>query len=247
MSLVGKYLRNALQHHTDSAGAPKIAALVQPYRTKIYDIFEVLVKNYVNDPSKFGDLGTWFEQFHFDVDGVGPSGYADTFGTMYHDALADRVTSADDKVSYRSVLELARPYSAKEMKEFRDLFKKYEQDATTFADLKKWFDEHPFDIDKVVYEPADAKGETFGQRVNVLNATNLRELFKVKRSNPDVSVFRSPKLGSSDGSVEKSWVIPKKMICAALGVVAILYYYSLKNTKPQEIVAKDPPPVLAAS
>ncbi len=233
---MSEYLSIAIEKDTDCTGALKVAELVQPHRTKPYETFGQLAEKCFKDTSKFGALQAWVEKFPFDIDFASPTSNADTFAKRIDERIAEPATSSTDRAVFLRLLELMRPFRAKEMREFRGLFKKYEQDVAAFADLKKWFDEHPFDIDKVAYDPAEPKDETFGQRVNWLNVTNLRELFKAKRSSPNASVYRT-------------WLMPKKMLCAALCVSAVVYYYYsyVKHAKADDSETKDTLPVAAVS
>ncbi len=209
-----------------------IAKLVDKDFSTSYVLYILMLK-YGNSASRFADLEAWFAKFPCDVDkAIIKTTNRMTLGELLGAGM--NINTIKNRIL--QILEMVRPFRAQEMKEFRELFKKYEQDATKFTDLKKWFDEHPFDIDKVAYDPAEPKGETFGQRVNWLNATNLRELFKAKRSTPNASVYRT-------------WLTPKKMFCVALGVSAVLYYYYsyVKHAKADESETKDNLPVAAIS
>ncbi len=158
-----------------------LAWLVRPYRsTKMRD-FRNLLKAYESDTTKFESLKTWFTKNPFDVDGVAhnPSHAQDGSIGAHIDALKKEIKGP--------IAEVVRPYRAVEMKIFRDLFQNYEIDFIKTEELKKlkeWFEEHPFDIDVVAYDPSKPRGVTIGDKVNVLKDTGLKNIFNAKRSKP---------------------------------------------------------------
>ncbi len=109
-----------------------IAELVQPHRSDRATMLCYFMAEYLKDVTKYVNTQNWFARFPFDID-LPRKGSIVSLGEQLDTAVADPATSQAHKGVFLQVLKLVRPYLTKGIKEFRDLFRNYEQDAAKFA------------------------------------------------------------------------------------------------------------------
>ncbi len=135
----------------------------------------------------------------------------------------------------RKILGLVRPHRKKELDTFTELLNAYLKDKTKLTDLKKWFEEYPFDIDSVSPWNIKQKQKTYGQEVNALHDPGLLELFKASRSNT------VPKYAQEIADREARAYFWKKVLFAtAIIGGGLFYYWSTTQNNDQQSTAAQP-------
>ncbi len=228
---IGQEISRALQSSADKANILKIAELFQQSRTNkqmiLYSLFNSYVVDNLTDSAYFERLETWFKKYSIDVDTCKIPA-SKSLGETLDEWLADPVT----KPVMLPLAELFRPHRAAEMNALRNYLTRYASDKTVFAELKKWVDEHPFDIDAVVYDASSP--DTFGDKVNALKDGALLDLFKAKRSKAPQPIDppkppADPKQGK--GSTQsQGWLTRNRAF--VVGMVGAALYLVYRRTRP---------------
>ncbi len=135
--------------------------------------------------------------------------------------IGDELDARATEPNARKILFLVRGSRQKEMKKFSELLWSYRKNKAKLPDLKKWFEEHPFDIDTVNDEfrfMDDGKFiETYGDIINKLRDPALLELFKSTRS--------STKWAQEVAKYKAAVFWDRVLIATGVVIGAGLYYY----------------------